>query len=124
MVAAYYFNHLKQFFIAVFVLLLVSNHLLKFMAPDSKKNVINRFTQRKIETMRVSSQGHEDNGIDHCDLDLVFQLSILSILYLSMVQERASEGLNKVLGKKYCDNFSVSFSFSSFLCMPLLSFSS
>lgn len=70
----------------------------------------------------MTFQGHADNGrLDHCDLDLVFQLSILSTLYLSMVQEGANKGLNKVLGKKYCDNFPFSFLFLSFLLKQLLS---
>lgn len=52
--AAYYFNPLKQLFIAVFALISVSNHFLKFMATDSKKKKINRFTHRETETLTVS----------------------------------------------------------------------
>lgn len=63
----------------------------------------------------MTSQGHADTGMDCCDVNLVFQLTILSPLYLSMVQGRAKE----VLGKKHCDNFSASSSFSSFLHVAL-----
>lgn len=57
--------------------------------------------------------------MDCCDVDLVFQLSILSPLYLSVVHGRAKE----VLGKKYWDKSLASFSFSSFLHVVALWFS-
>lgn len=57
--------------------------------------------------------------MDCCDVDLVFQLGILSTLYPSMVHRKAKE----VLGKKYCDKFLASFFFSSFLHVVALLFS-
>lgn len=74
--------------------------------------------------MRVSDFPRSDNGkFDPCDLELVFQLTTLSTSFLSMVQEGANKGLDKVLGKDYCDDLPVSFSFSYFLYTLLLSYS-
>ena len=74
-------------------------------------------------TMWVTSQGHTDSGkLDHCNLDLVFQLNTRFTVYFLKVQEKANESPKYVLRKVYCDKFPVS-SFLFFLYTLLLSYS-
>ena len=67
--------------------------------------------------------GHTNSGkLDHCNLDLVFQLNTCFTLYFLKVQEKANESPKYVLRKVYCDKFPVS-SFLFFLYILLLSYS-
>ena len=64
----------------------------------------------------------QQQNLDHCNLDLVFQLNTCFTLYFLKVQEKANESPKYVLRKVYCDKFPVS-SFLFFLYILLLSYS-
>lgn len=121
--AACYFNHLKQFFTAVFAL---PQYLIICWIPWllTPKRIMNRFTYKEIEIQWgwVTSQCHTDNGkLDLCHLDLIFQLQYVFYFIPLNGPKIADEGPNNVPRKDFCDNFSVSFSFPSFLHILLLS---